>query len=135
MIVIFSASSDTMSFQHSSGILSPILHWLLPSLSERSVSKIVFFVRKCAHLSEYAILALLFWRALRKPVRSDRRPWHWSEARLAILFVALYAATDEFHQLFVPTREGQVMDVVIDTTGGALGMLLLWGIGRLSKQW
>jgi VanZ family protein len=135
MVIIFSASSDSMSFQHSSRILAPIIHWLLPQLTEETISSIVFFLRKCAHLTEYAVLALLLWRALRKPVRHDPRPWRWADARLALFIVAMYAASDEFHQLFVPHREGRVGDVIIDTCGGIAGLLLLWAIGRLSRQW
>jgi len=124
-----------MSFQRSSRILAPIIRWLFPHLPEETVSGIVFIIRKCAHLTEYAVLALLLWRAFRKPVRHDPRPWRWADARLAILCVGLYAASDEFHQLFVPHREGKVGDVLIDTSGGVAALLLLWAIGRLSRQW
>ena len=96
---------------------------------------IVLLVRKCAHLTEYAVLALLLWRALRKPMKNDPRPWIWREARLALLIVALYAASDEFHQSFVPTRTAQVSDVFIDTAGGAASLLALWIIGRWRKHW
>ena len=68
----------------------------------------IYFIRKCAHLTEYAMLALLLWRAVRKPVKNDPRPWIWREARLALLLVVLYAASDEFHQLFVPSRDAAV---------------------------
>jgi VanZ family protein len=135
MALIFSASSDRMSFEHSSRILAPILHFLFPHLSAEAVNAIVFYIRKCAHLTEYAILALLFWRALRKPVRKDRRPWEGGHARLAVMLVALYAASDEFHQSFVPSRQASVVDVMIDTIGGVVGILLLWGIGRWRKIW
>lgn len=121
--------------EHSSRILDPLIRWLAPGLSEHAVSEIVFLIRKCAHLTEYAILALLFWRALRKPIRNDSRPWRWREAGFPILFVALYAASDEIHQVFVPNREGKFADVMIDTTGAVIGMFLLWLIGRLSKLW
>jgi VanZ family protein len=135
MAIIYSASSDTKSAEHSSRILGPFIHWIAPFLSENSVGKIVFLIRKCAHLTEYAVLALLFWRAIRKPVRKDSRPWRWGEAALPILFVGLYAASDEIHQLFVPNREGKVADVLIDVTGALLGIWLLWFFGRLSKSW
>ena len=130
MVVIFSASGDKKSFQHSSRIIGPILHWLFPNLSENAVNSTVTAVRKCAHLTEYAILAFLFWRALRKPVRNDPRPWSWREAAIAILLVAIYAASDEFHQRFVPSRDASVRDVLIDTTGavgGILALRILWG--------
>jgi VanZ family protein len=109
--------------------------------------EIIFLIRKCAHLTEYAVLALLLWRAFRKPVRRDPRvpaeteprqgkgSWNWSEARLAVLIVMLYAATDEFHQSFVPSRDAAVRDVLIDTVGGLIGILLLWALGRWRKLW
>jgi VanZ family protein len=135
MAVIFTASSDSHSFKRSSRILAPLLHWLFPHLPEETVSFIVLLARKGAHFTEYAVLALLLWRAVRKPVKNDPRPWRWSEARLVLLSVALYAATDEFHQLFVPSRDAAVHDVFIDTAGGAAGLLALWLFGRWRKYW
>jgi VanZ family protein len=99
------------------------------------VQEIHHFVRKCAHLNEYAVLALLLWRAVRRPVKNDLRPWGWPEAGLALAIVFLYAASDEFHQIFVPMRTALVSDVFIDTAGGAAGLLALWIIGRWRKHW
>ena len=135
MLVIFSASSDTKSFQHSSRILEPVIRWLFPHMLDRTVWDIVYVLRKCAHLTEYAVLALLLLRALRKPVRHDARPWRWADAGWAILLVILYAASDEIHQLFVPLREGKIGDVIIDASGGIAGLLMLWVIGRLTRHW
>jgi len=135
MCVIYSASSDGMSFQHSSRILGPLVRWLLPHLSDEAVHALVVGVRKCAHLAEYAVLALLLWRALRKPPTPEAQPWQWSQAALALALVALYAVTDELHQAFVPSREASVRDVLLDTLGGALGLLGLWVIGRLRNRW
>ena len=101
MVLIFTASSDTHSSEHSSRILAPVLHWLFPRLSEDSVNLLVFIARKCAHVVEYSIFALLLWRALRKPVKHDARPWSWRQAGFAVLLAALYAASDELHQVFV----------------------------------
>jgi VanZ family protein len=134
MALIFTASSDTMSFERSSRIIAPILRWLFPHLSGDSVGLIVLIARKCAHLTEFAVLAWLFWRALRRPVKRDPRPWQWAEARLALFCVMLYAASDEFHQLFVPSRQARVLDVLIDTSGAVLGLLLLWTIARWRKR-
>jgi VanZ family protein len=135
MALIFSASSDANSFAHSSRILGPLLHWLFPQMPDDTMHLIVLIARKCVHLTEYAVFALLLWRALRKPVKNDPRPWLWREARLALLMVALYAASDEFHQCFVPTRTGLVLDVLVDTAGGAAGLLALWAFGRWRKHW
>jgi VanZ family protein len=134
MWLIFSASSDVKSFQHSSRIVGPIVRWLFPHMSDKNIDVAVLVARKGAHLTEYAVLAWLLWRALRKPVRRDPRPWSWPVAGRTILIVMLYAATDEFHQLFVPSREPTVRDVLIDTTGALLGLLLLWAVHRLSRR-
>jgi VanZ family protein len=134
MCVIFSASSDRTSFQHSSRIIGPLVHWLLPHLSEEAVHAVIVFVRKCAHLAEYAVLALLLWRALHKPAEPVPSPWRWSKAGLVLVLVALYAASDEIHQAFVPSRESSVWDVLLDTSGAALGLLCLWAIGRLRRR-
>jgi VanZ family protein len=135
MALIFTASSDTHSYEHSSRILAPLLYWLFPHISVDTVDLVVFIARKCAHLAEYSVFALLLWRALRKPVKNVFRPWNWHEARLALLLVALYAATDELHQRFVATRTAHVTDVFIDTAGGAAGLLALWLIGHGRKHW
>jgi VanZ family protein len=126
MALIFSASADTQSFRHSSLIFEPLVRWLFPHLSPMQVAALHHVFRKCCHLSEYAILAWLFWRAIRKPAKNDPRPWSWNEAGLTLAIVSMYAASDELHQAFVPSRTPLVSDVVIDTCGGAAALLLLW---------
>jgi VanZ family protein len=135
MALIFSASADSHSYEHSSFFVEPFLHWLFPRMSQSRVEVIHHFIRKCAHLTEYAVLALLLWRAVRQPVNNDPRPWKWPEAGLALAIVLLYAASDEFHQSFVPMRTALVSDVFIDTAGGATGLLALWIFGRWRKHW
>ena len=84
----------------------------------------VWVIRKAAHFSEYFILALLLLWALR-PFEWPKRAW------LAIAFTALYAATDEFHQLFIPKRVGDAFDVLIDSLGGATAV----GLFALVRHW
>ena len=86
-----------------------------------------FLVRKAAHMSEYAILAILLGLRIRE---YKKEPW----LLLALTATAAYAATDEFHQLFVPGRSGQLKDVLIDTAGGALGLGLLALILYLQRR-
>jgi VanZ family protein len=132
MGLIFSASSDSRSYEHSSRFIEPLLRWLFPRLPETYVHGIHELLRKCAHLTEYAVLALLLRRAVSQPAP---RWWNWRQARLTLLLVMFYAATDEFHQQFVPTRTSLVSDVFIDTAGGALGLFTLWLFGRWRKYW
>ena len=134
MVLIFTASADNLSAQHSSRFLEPVIRWLFPHLASATVYHLVFLARKCAHLTEFAVLALLLWRARRQPQRQDPRPWEWSQAGFALLCTALYAASDELHQLFIPHREGQWQDVVIDTTGAVLGLLVLWLLWKYRKR-
>jgi len=135
MLVIFTASSDRLSLEHSSRLIGPFVHWLFPHLSDGAVHAVVMFARKCAHLTEYAVLALLLWRTLRKPPEPNVPAWRWSEAGLALTLATLYAASDEIHQAFIPTRQGSVWDVLLDTTGAAIGLFCLWAVGRLRKRW
>jgi len=70
-------------------------------------------LRKCAHASEYAVLALLLFRALGRELP-------------AFLIGLAYAATDELHQAFVRGRHASPFDVSMDAAGLALGLLLLY---------
>jgi VanZ family protein len=133
MALIFSASADSHSYQHSSSLFEPLLRWLFPSLSAATIGEIHHCFRKLGHLSEYALLAWLVWRAIRRPVKRDSRPWNWAEAGLALAVVFAYAASDEFHQIFVPTRTPLISDVLIDTSGGAFALAVLWLRYRLGN--
>ena len=134
MGLIFSASGDGASFSHSSRIIGPLVRWLFPHVSDEAIHAAVVVIRKCAHLTEYAVLALLLWRALSQARPVAARPWEWSTAGLALAVTALYAASDEFHQLFVPTRQASVWDVALDTVGGAVGLLGLWALVRWRQR-
>ena len=134
MALIFTGSSDTKSYQHSSRFVEPLLHWLFPRMTQAHVEAIHFLIRKCCHLAEYAVLALLLWRAARRPVKNDPRPWSWPQAGVVVCVVCLYAASDEFHQRFVATRTPHVTDVLLDTCGGAAALLIVWIVGRWRKR-
>ena len=70
-------------------------------------------LRKCAHVTEYFVLTLLLYRAFRKSTQMPfSRLLFWSAA-----LSFLYAASDEYHQTFVPHRSGRPLDVVIDLIG------------------
>jgi VanZ family protein len=125
MTLIFSASADAHSYEHSSRFFEPFLRWLFPDMNTAHVEAIHHIFRKCGHLTEYAVLALLLWRALHLS-KNHLPAWSWPKVGGTLLPVFLYAATDEFHQEFVPTRTPLVSDVFIDTAGGAIGLLALW---------
>ncbi len=126
MAVIFGASADSQSVQHTSRFLEPFLRWIKPDITPETIDTIRWMIRKAAHLTEYAVLAQLWWRALRGADRSAG--WSWRQAALALLLCAIYAATDEFHQSFVKGRTASAGDVLIDTAGAALGLAVLRGV-------
>lgn len=133
MLVIFLASTDIGSSQHTGQIIRPILKWLKPDISEEAIKQVQAVVRKTGHISEYAVLAALLWRARKRS--SGQTGWIWNEFWIVVLSCAAYAGTDEFHQLFVSSRQASVLDVGFDTGGATAGLLLLWWIGRRRKFW
>ena len=94
MAVIFTASSDSHSYERSSRLIAPLLYWLFPQISANTVDWVVFIARKCAHVAEYSVFAWLLWRAFHRPAKSDSRPWSGREAALVLGIVALFAASD-----------------------------------------
>jgi VanZ family protein len=80
-------------------------------------------LRKLAHFTEYAVLTMLWWRALHGLGAGFRA------ALGGALAISLgYAITDEFHQTFVDGRHGSPVDVLIDSAGmaSAAALILLW---------
>jgi VanZ family protein len=133
--VIFAGSTDAFSPAHTSRILGPLVRWLFPGLPPPAVDRAVPALRKAAHLVEYALLAGLCWRALRRPVRGDARRWDWRPAGLAVVACALWASTDELHQAFTADRTASGWDVLLDATGAGVGLVLLWRLGVWRRWW
>lgn len=77
-----------------------------------------YIIRKGAHFTEYMILYFLAYNLLRLYINKKKAYFY------ALVIVFVYACSDEFHQLFVEGRSGQFKDVLIDTSGGAFGLLL-----------
>jgi|GEM_PF-504956 len=130
MFVIYWASADSNSFLHSSQLIEPVCRWLAPRITPDQLATVQFLARKGAHMTEFACLAILLVRALSQG-RGDARKW----ASTAWVLATAYAATDEFHQWFVPNRNASLVDVSIDSAGAALGLLVyvfLLGCGAKS---
>jgi glycopeptide antibiotics resistance protein len=126
--VIFLGSTSLMSAEHTSRFIVPILLWLKPGMSPKTIWIILVIMRKCAHVSEYAILALLLWRAFRSgPTLRTKLPTLFSAVLLAC---AVFAASDEFHQSFVKSRTPSVGDVLLDVVGALFGLLICASFAR-----
>ncbi len=129
LIFCFSAQPADESDETSGFIVSLILKILAPdydSLDPEEKSelehKVSFVVRKTAHLTEYAVLgfALMLHVAALQEKMKIRFP-----RSTAFLVGSLYAVSDELHQVFVPGRSGEGKDVLLDSAGVLLGLLIL----------
>ncbi|MDP8206512.1 MAG: VanZ family protein [Candidatus Electryonea clarkiae] len=75
---------------------------------------------KLIHMTVYAILGILAFRAFNGTGSRIQAPW------IICLFCVLYGFGDEFHQMFVPGRNPSIFDVAADAIGAIIGIILWW---------
>lgn len=111
---------------HRRAIVHTMLRWLavvlwmgviftlsaIPSLESRLQPSLDFTMRKLAHMTVYAVLTAVVFRALRIHTARKARA-----LLIAALVAILYAFSDEWHQTFVAGRQGSLRDVGLDTLG------------------
>ena len=88
------------------------------------------YIRKAAHVGEFFILSLFLVRG----IRAGRRGWDLAWAVTAVAIAAGWAALDELHQAFVPSRGPSMRDVLIDVTGAVLAQIIFAWIIRLRQD-
>ena len=111
MIVWF--STGEFSAENTSRVLGPLFGWLFPRATEPELAALHAVTRKTAHVTEYAVLAALWFVALTRE-RGLSRP----RAAWAALLVAIgWAILDELHQATVPSRTASAIDVALDSMG------------------
>lgn len=129
MTVIFLLSAETgqSSNSLSTGITRDLLDLIqkyFTDAGDMSLDTFNHIIRKTAHFTAYMLLGILMMHAAR--VREAKK--------IMLLFgvCVLYAASDEFHQLFVPGRGGQIRDVILDSAGAAfgIGVYILLGFAK-----
>ncbi len=102
-------------------VIAPGYEQLAPERQEELFNSVQTVIRKCAHFSEYTLLGLVLRLCLESWFGQSGRKrlglWAWAGG-------TLYACTDELHQLLVDGRSGQLMDVMIDSSGVLLGAFL-----------
>ena len=153
--VIFGFSAQ--NGETSGGLSEKVCLWILKSINqafqfgwgELKLAELAVFwgypVRKLAHMTEFGILALLFYGILGfYPKITGTMQTYISQSGfradtskkqrryfLAFFLTVIYAALDEFHQLFIPDRSGNVFDVCVDATGAFLALLFVWSVSTL----
>jgi VanZ family protein len=118
-----------MSAKKIIGLWLPVLLWMgvifagssigsVPQVGEDVVDGII---HRAAHLAEFAVLGWLALRAARGGRALTRRAFV-----AALIVVALYGVSDEFHQRFTPGRNSELQAVVFDVIGGLIGAAIYW---------
>ena len=120
--LIWTFSTESFSAAGTSRILLPLLRWLFPHADAGTLEWVHFVIRKCGHIGEYLFFSLLLLRG----IRAGRREWKWTWAVAAVAMAAVYAALDEFHQSFVPSRGASALDALLDTCSAALTQVGAW---------
>lgn len=129
MIFGFSSQNGEESGNLSGKIAKIVMEQLPIKKTEESLKRTEGIIRKMAHFSIYTLVGFLLMSFL--------STYHLKEnKRIGISFSlgALYAITDEIHQKFVPGRSCQMTDVMIDTMGVLLGILILLTILKIHKK-
>lgn len=121
LIVIWAVFVFNLSSQNgndSSGLSRMIVE--LFTKDEAIINVVEPYVRKVAHLSEYALGGMLFLVLLNTYELTDRR-----KMIISIAIGVWYAITDEVHQMLVPERSGNIIDVWIDSLGISIGVCVM----------
>ena len=119
-------STDPFSSEHTSRFILPLLHWIFRGASENTLQILHAIIRKSAHLTEYFLLGLLLYRAL----RGREQGWQLKWAIWAAAIAAGYGALDEFHQVFVPSRTASPWDALLDTVGACAAQVATWRVWK-----
>jgi VanZ family protein len=140
MVLIYVKSAETYAEQDvrpllASCISEETLHAILPDIeftydgdlvSYREPYRMLeFFIRKGGHVTEYLILTLFLLGTFHA---TSLHPS--TQLLFPGLLSLLYAASDEWHQTFVPMRTGHAIDVAVDLIGVLCAMLLVWSVRR-----
>ena len=100
------------------------------TLSTDAFSFIEFIIRKCAHMFVYFVLSILTMLLM---FTYETCPLRF-KSFISLLVSFLYACSDELHQFFVGGRSASFRDVLIDSTGACIGILLTLIIYTLIKK-
>ncbi len=124
MGLLFLGSGTLLSEPITARLLLPLLRGVFPTAQPETLRLLHFLLRKLGHLIEYAVLALLWYRAF-------FRGCLWTPGRATVWTLAIsigYAILDELHQGLTGVRTGSRGDVVLDSAGMMLALSVrLWG--------
>ena len=120
-------STDYFSSEHTGSMLYGVLTRIFGDINLYDFLVFHHYLRKTGHVVGYGILCLLLLRGWRATL-ARTGAWHPPSAVLAWLGTVLVASLDEWHQSFIPSRTGNIRDVVLDSVAGLVFLLIafLW---------
>jgi VanZ family protein len=127
--IIASESSNFGSAEHTGQLLYPLLHFLF-GLEAVHFPTWHAIIRKSGHFIGYFTLSWLLFRAWRDTLPYSGKSWAIQWARIAFFMTALVACLDEWHQTYLPSRTGNLYDVLLDSTAGLVAQIILFLILR-----
>lgn len=130
ILVIGVFSTDDFSSEETGSVLLPWLEWLFPWISDAGLDALHIALRKAGHVTEFGVLALLWYRAL----AWRRSGWRGWAAAVAALLALGIAAVDEWGQGFTRSREGALADVGWDVLGALAALAALWLLLRVGGR-
>jgi len=125
--VIFFLSSGQASMPETSRFIRPLLEFFFPSATPETLTVFHGYIRKFAHLAEYAVVGFFAARAFSTSSTEIVRK-HWIVLSLALIF--LIAGLDEFNQSLNASRTGSIWDVFLDFAGGLAAVSFYYLIER-----
>ena len=120
MIIFFFSSQNGNISGENNRFIVQILNYLGIDINSILHGNADFLIRKAAHFTEYFIFYFLIFNAINEDMYFN------TSLLLALVITFLYAALDEFHQSFVPGRGPSFKDVLIDTSGGFVCLLIIY---------
>lgn len=128
--VIAIESTEAFGADHTSEPLRWLYEHIFGLVSTPRWDAIHHFIRKTGHFVGYGLVAVAWLRAWWMTLP---RIGFFKDALLALLGTALIAASDEFHQSFLPNRTSSVWDVLLDCCGAVVMQLLVFFIVRIVR--
>ena len=130
MLLIFSFSNQKAedSSKLSDGIIVKVANVFVDKelsieKQEEILEKYTTIVRKTAHFVIYLILGILVINLF---IEYDIKHL----ILISLLVCLLYSISDEFHQLFIDGRSGEIRDIIIDTIGSLTGIISYYILRR-----
>ena len=127
--IIVSESTNFGSSDHTGQLLYPLLHFLF-GLEPAHFPTWHAIIRKTGHFVGYFTLSWLLFRAWRDTFPFSGKNWSIQWARISFFMTALVACLDEWHQTYLPSRTGNLHDVLLDSTAALVAQIILFLILR-----